>query len=199
MKQSSKKESVFVRVLRVCLIILLLPVVLLYLITNYVKKCKQKKENKDGIKIYKETQIDSLSGLDFEKLLLELFKKMGYEATLTKRSKDYGADLILVKNKQKIVVQAKCYSGTVGIKAVQEVIGAKNYYRATHALVVTNTGFSKEAISLGLEADVQLISREELLNLLIKYDVKIMVSRPAFSSLSKDAKLALEQKYKYWI
>ena len=38
---------------------------------------------------------------EFEKLLKTIFEKQGYHVSLTKKSHDYGADLILNKNTYK--------------------------------------------------------------------------------------------------
>ena len=195
----TKTENKFVKIVRIVLLIVLSPIVLLYLMTNFVKKFKSKRQNHENIKVYKITQIDSLSGIEFEQMLVELFQKMGYKVSLTPKSKDYGADLVLVKNKQKVVVQAKCYSHTVGIKAVQEAIGAKTYYGATHAVVVSNNNFSKEAESLALESNVGLLARDELLELVLKFDVHISKTGSQFSALSEGAKAEIESKYKFWI
>jgi restriction system protein len=62
------------------------------------------------------------------------------------------------------VVQAKRYGykNCVSLSAVQEVYGAKAYYRANQAWVVTNSYFTKQAKELAAACDVKLIDREEL-------------------------------------
>ncbi|HEY9569713.1 MAG TPA: restriction endonuclease, partial [Metalysinibacillus sp.] len=78
-------------------------------------------------------------------------------------SGDYGADLILHKDGQKIVVQAKRYKNNVGIRAVQEIIPAVAYYKADVAWVVTNSYLTKQAQNLADSNDVVIIDREELM------------------------------------
>lgn len=114
------------------------------------------------------TQIDTFDGFQFEHYLVELFKKYNYKAVRTPDSGDYGADLILKKEKKKIVVQAKRYKNAVGIKAVQEVLGAKAYYKADEAWVVANSKYTKAAIKLAKESNVRLIARDELISMLIR-------------------------------
>lgn len=199
MKELSKKQNIFIKIFKIVLILLLLPIVLLYLMKNHIKKCRTKKENQERVKVYKVTQIDSLTGFEFEKMLESLFVKMGYNVMLTKKSKDFGADLILTKKNQKVVVQAKCYSHTVGIKAVQEAIAAKTYYRATHAVVVSNNNFSREAEKLALESNVGILARDELFELVSKFDIRILKHDHKFSALTDSAKNEIESKYKFWI
>lgn len=110
--------------------------------------------------------IDTLTGEEFEEYLLNLFKNLGYEGTITPESNDYGADLVISKNNEKTVVQAKRYSDTVGISAVQEVIGAKNYYKANKCLVVTNNYFTPNAIELAQSNSVELWDRDTLIKMI---------------------------------
>lgn len=66
--------------------------------------------------------------------LCTYFKNKGYSVIHTGKSGDYGADLILQKNNDRIVVQSKRYKEKVGISAIQQVIGAREYYRANRAI-----------------------------------------------------------------
>ena len=97
-----------------------------------------------------------LNGYEFEEYLKNLFGLLDYTAVQTSLSGDQGADLILSKDDEKIVVQAKKYDGKVSNKAVQEVAAAKNYYEADKAMIVTNSSFTKSAIELAFSNDVEL-------------------------------------------
>jgi len=107
-----------------------------------------------------------LSGYDFEEYLKDLFELLGYTAIQTSLSGDQGADLILSKDDEKIVVQAKKYDGKVSNKAVQEIAAAKNYYNADKAMVVTNNSFTKSAIELAFSNDVELWDGRKLKNVI---------------------------------
>lgn len=109
------------------------------------------------------SEIDAMTGREFEEFLGELFKRHGYKTKVTSASGDYGADLILHKDGQKIVVQAKRYKNNVGIRAVQEIIPAVAYYKADVAWVVTNSYLTKQAQNLADSNDVVIIDREELM------------------------------------
>jgi len=107
--------------------------------------------------------IDKMDGRQFEIYLQILFRHLGYHPEVTKQSGDFGADLVM-KRDEKIVVQAKRYGykNRVSLSAVQEVYGAKAYYRANQAWVVTNSYFTKQAKELAAACDVKLIDREDL-------------------------------------
>ena len=108
---------------------------------------------------------DSMDGIEFERYLKYLFEKNGYRACMTPTTNDYGADLILHDANKKIVVQAKRYRSKIGIKAVQEVIGACSYYQADKGMVVTNSYFTQQAIDLSIRAGIILIDRDGLIAL----------------------------------
>lgn len=107
-------------------------------------------------------KVDKLSGRAFEKYLQAHFRHLGYRVTLTDYSHDYGADLIVRKRGEKIVVQAKRYEKNVGIAAVQEAVASVAYYDADRAMVVTNSGFTKSARNLARQNDVELWGRYEI-------------------------------------
>lgn len=107
-------------------------------------------------------KVDRLSGRAFEKYLRAQFRHLGYRVTLTDLSHDYGADLILRRRGEKIVVQAKRYEKNVGIAAVQEAVGSVAYYDADRAMVVTNSGFTKSARNLARQNEVELWGRYDI-------------------------------------
>lgn len=76
------------------------------------------------------------------------------------KSGDFGADItargFLMT---KIVVQCKHYSKPVGVRAVQEVNAARQYYRASRAAVATSSTFTKQAKELAKRCGVELWER----------------------------------------
>ena len=161
-------------------------------------QAKRKRSN-SAIEIYHLSQIDSLTGEEFERLLMNIFEKQGYEVELTKRSHDYGADLIMKKNNTISIVQAKCYGKNIGIKAVQEIISAKVHYRAEEMFVATNRYFSKDAVVLASEHNVKLIDRDVISVLVRKYISNIELSQKKYVATNSAEREEIEAKYKFWI
>ncbi|MFD0711221.1 restriction endonuclease [Paenibacillus sp. GCM10027626] len=118
---------------------------------------------KSGIK-----DIDEMDGRQFEHYLGYLFQAYGYKVQVTRAAGDYGADLVLTKAGKKIVVQAKRYSKTVGLKAVQEVKAAIAHYQASEGWVIANREYSDEAYSLAKSNGIRLINREGLIEMILK-------------------------------
>jgi len=108
------------------------------------------------------TDIDSLSGSEFEEYLEKVFSVAGYHVKKTPLSNDQGADLILEKNSKKIAVQAKRYSGKVSNKAVQEVVSAIKYHNCNRGIVVTTGRFTKSAKQLATANGIELWDRDKL-------------------------------------
>lgn len=113
-------------------------------------------------------EVDTMDGKVFEDFLMSLLKKMGYRVITTSTTGDYGVDLILYINDKKIIVQAKRYSSKVGIKAVQEISSAKNFYNANECWVATNNYFTTPAKNLAEANNVTLIDRDDLMEWLIE-------------------------------
>ncbi|MEZ2715440.1 restriction endonuclease [Niallia circulans] len=134
----------------------------LYIIYSY----KEQKKYEERLSQANINEIDSMSGIEFEEYLEVLFKKLGYKVKRTKASNDYGADLIL-NGESRIAIQAKRYNKTVGVKAIQEVNSARQYYNTTYAWVITNNYFSSNAINLANVTNVKLVDRDELVDLIL--------------------------------
>ncbi len=106
-----------------------------------------------------------LSPEQYEQFCAVLLQNSGWNASLTKKTGDFGADILAEKNGQKIVVQCKQWSKSVGIKAVQEAHTALSHYRAHIAIVVTTTGYTSAARELAQNAGVRLLSHVDLLDI----------------------------------
>ena len=107
--------------------------------------------------------IDSIDGYDFELFVSVILENCGFKCDLTTKSKDNGVDILAKKGGIILAVQTKLYyNHSVGNKGVQEVYTAKNFYGAQIAIVVTNTTFSKPAITMAQKLNVGLIGRKEL-------------------------------------
>ncbi|MEL3972054.1 restriction endonuclease [Rossellomorea oryzaecorticis] len=119
-------------------------------------------------------EVDNMSGIEFEHYLVPLFRNLGYYVEITKPSGDFGCDLILKKDKEKTVVQAKRYGANqkVGVDAVNQVVGAAGYYNATKKFVVTNRYYSEPAKITAKRNNVLLLDREDLIRFINQFNEK---------------------------
>jgi len=109
--------------------------------------------------------VDTLSGVDYEEYCAMILKDAGWEVETTVASGDQGVDLIAMIDDIRVCIQCKRYSKPVGNKAVQEIAAGMTHWNGTHAVVVSNAGFTKAAQRLAESTGVFLLSDMELENL----------------------------------
>lgn len=103
------------------------------------------------------------NGYDFEAFVANVYKMLGYNVEgVTSKSGDQGADVIIEKDNIKYAIQVKYYNNPVGNKAIQEVVAAKSFYKTDKAMVVTNSTFTPQAITLANANDVLLVDGNKL-------------------------------------
>ena len=102
-------------------------------------------------------RFQDMSPTDFEDFVAQLFSDLGYTVEQTSYSGDFGADLIAAKPGKRIVVQVKRYANAnkVGVKDVNQVIGAKDYYKCDASMIITTSDFTNPAMKLIAETHVE--------------------------------------------
>ena len=85
---------------------------------EYERKQRLKKEYWYNLEPYK-----------FEEQIGELCKNLGYKVIVTPKSNDGGIDVIIEKGNIRKGIQCKRYKGKVGAPAVQQLWGAKDYFK----------------------------------------------------------------------
>ncbi len=108
---------------------------------------------------------DLMTGREFELYCQRILQEAEWHAALTPGSGDQGADIIAEKNGRRVVIQCKFYNGSVGNRAVQEAYAAAAFQDAPHAVVVTNSIFTKSAHQLAHKNTVLLMHHTELAEL----------------------------------
>lgn len=94
-------------------------------------------------------QISRMTGLEFERFLARLLRKMGYGDVSLTSINDQGGDILCrPPTGSRTVVQAKRWKGSVGNGAVQELLGAMLFYGCHCGIVVTNSRFTEPALAL---------------------------------------------------
>lgn len=115
------------------------------------------KNKKPSPKVYSTTD-GSNKGIMFERIVASWLKRSGfYNIALTQTSGDYGVDITASKETKRYAIQCKNYTGSVGIRAIQEVYSGKAYYGCDEAMVITNSGYTKAAKQLAKKNGVILI------------------------------------------
>lgn len=130
------------------------------------------------------TDVDDLTGMEFEKFCAKLLQKEGYIVNLTEVN-DQGADIVarLPERKEGYLVQCKSKlnpTSKIGNKAVQEIYAARGFYEKTYqdytfkTTVITNSkGYTRQAHQLANSNNVTLWDRSYLKDLVRKHNITL--------------------------
>jgi len=118
-------------------------------------------------------QIDALDWRAFEQLVAQLFERCGYETRCVGGKRDHGADVIAVRNGERLAIQVKHRRGRrwIGERAVQAVVAARPLYDCNRALVVTNSTYAPGLMKIADALDVELWDGERLREELLSFCV----------------------------
>lgn len=95
---------------------------------------------------HRKLSIDDMEGHEFEAFCAQMLALDGFDEVITtKASRDFGADILASRDGVTYAIQCKCYSDMVGIKSVQEVYAAKDFYDRMVGVVMTNSYFTAPA------------------------------------------------------
>ena len=131
-------------------------------------------------------EIMKLSPTDFEHLVVDLLKKMGYGNGLedagfvTQASNDGGIDGIIKEDQlgfSAIYFQAKQWAPdqTISRPEIQKFSGALREQNAQKGLFITTASFTKGAKESAESAGIVLINGEQLTKLMIKFNLGVSV------------------------
>jgi restriction system protein len=148
---------------------------------------------KSEVKSELRNQIFSLSPYFFEKLVVDLLKKMGYGSYqgtgVTSKSGDGGIDGIVyqdVLGLDIVYIQAKRYKegNNIGSDSLQKFSGALSGLKATKGIFFTTSDFTPSANKFlnTTPQNIVTVNGDKLLNLLIEYEVgvEVMTSHNTF-------------------
>ncbi len=132
---------------------------------------KQRNKKQSRFYVVDLSEIDGMSGVDFEKYVAMLLSKNEFEnVSCTKASGDYGVDILAERYDETYAFQCKRYSGKLGVKSVQEIYAGAKMYHAEYAIVVTNSYFTPNALKLAGELGVELWDRDKLITIIERAD-----------------------------
>ena len=112
-----------------------------------------------------ENNFNNKKGIAYENKCMQILISKGWRVEETPKSGDQGIDLIASIEKYRLCIQCKDHKKPIGNKAVQEVSAGKKYWNGTHAILVSQSGYTKSAYKLAAANNVLLISTLELNNI----------------------------------
>lgn len=133
------------------------------------KKMKEERKRLEALKQSGMTDVDRMDDIEFETFVKMLFTDVGFTSRiLAKEEKNLGADFILDGRTTAVLRLARSGPNTrIGLKTVQEAIGARFFFETEEAWVITNTIFTENAELLAGKSNVKLIDRFLLQKLIL--------------------------------
>ncbi|MCI8468734.1 MAG: restriction endonuclease [Eggerthellaceae bacterium] len=100
---------------------------------------------------------------EFEEYCAQLFRDLGYQANTTRKTADGGYDIVLTSPAGATgLAECKLYHSKIGRPFIQKLIGANHAVGATELYFITTSEFTNEAIACAAEANVVLIDKHRL-------------------------------------
>lgn len=116
-------------------------------------------------------QLQTISPVEFEQFVAELFERRGYRVTMRGRSGDKGVDLELVNEQgRRAIVQCKRYRNTVSPEIVRALFGTMLHELAAHGFLVTTAPISEAAREWAANKPITLIDGEDLIAIAYELD-----------------------------
>ncbi len=144
------------------LVVALLGLMLLAVIIIVARQYWRGQERLRALRILKLTDVDRMTGVQFESYVAELLVAQGYKVSTTPTTGDYGVDLVARKDGTTYAVQLKRYNKPLNQLPIREAVAGKAHYKCTAAMVITNSTFNKAAKTLAESNDCVLIDRNAL-------------------------------------
>ena len=107
----------------------------------------------------------SLHGSAWQQFVAEVFRRKGYWVKEAEGGVTDGIDLIATYDDERLGIQCRGGVESVNSEAVQQVLAGKAVHKCNRVAVVTNSGFTKEAIQLGEASDCWLVDAGEFAQL----------------------------------
>lgn len=97
---------------------------------------------------------------EYEQYIANIFQKQGYKTIVTPYSNDWGIDVIAIKGKEKIAIQAKMYGNKrkVNRATIMQLYGAMAYQDCTKAVIATNGELLDDAISVANKLKIEILT-----------------------------------------
>ena len=101
-------------------------------------------------------------GINFEYECKKILNEKGWEVEETSSTGDQGVDLIASIENFRLCIQCKNHKKPIGNRAVQEISAGKTYWKGTHAILISKSGFTNSAFKLAEANNIILISYDKL-------------------------------------
>ena len=119
--------------------------------------------------------FEKIDSRQFEDLVEQLIRKMGFITKERKRGPDGGIDILAI-NQEPIfqgiyIIQCKRYSHPIGVGIIRDLYGVVHSKNANKGILITNSYFTIQAIKFAEGKQLELINGDKLRELLSQYEL----------------------------
>jgi restriction system protein len=119
-----------------------------------------------ALRINSAADLADLSPVEYEDLIVELYRALGHQAKRTGTVGDHGVDVVVrAKNGEKWVIQCKRWRKPVGESVVRDFYGVVQHEKAAQGAIIAVSGFSQPAIEWARGKPIYLYSGEDFLRI----------------------------------
>lgn len=112
-------------------------------------------------------RLKTMDPYDFEHLVAETYRSLGYQALQVGRSGDHGVDVrLLAPDGKRWVVQCKRYSNTVGESVIRELYGTMVSEKAGRAVLITTAQITTPARDWARGKPIDLVDGPDFLKMM---------------------------------
>ncbi len=97
---------------------------------------------------------------EFEELVSDYYRKLGYKTETTPFSNDYGVDVFANKGKEKLAIQAKMYglsTRKINRQMIMKLHGAKDFFDCTKAVIATDGTVLPDAVYVANKLNIDIL------------------------------------------
>lgn len=126
-------------------------------VSSYIKSWASKEINRTSMS----TPLPE-NGLDFEHWVKDRLSEHQWDARVTQGSGDQGVDVVAIANNVRVAIQCKLYTGSVGNKAVQEVLAGMTFFDLDRGVIISTGNYTKSAHALASKNQILLLTPNDI-------------------------------------
>lgn len=120
--------------------------------------------------------FSKIDGYEFEEIIGNLFKNMGFDVEQTVLTGDGGVDIIAYYTRPifrgRYIIQCKNWINSVGQPPIRDLYGVVMSERANKGILITTSTFTEKAREFADNKNIELIDKDILIKLLNQYNSK---------------------------
>lgn len=165
------------------------------IIQEHEELVKKREREEELLKIVG-SDINSMTGVEFEIVCQKLIENMGFETETTKASGDGGIDIVAYNHQPllsgKYIIQCKRYTGSVGEPIIRDLYGVVMSERANKGILMTTGHFTKSAETFAEGKPIELIDGLAMQNLFSQYGLSDVPTVNTINSTSNSSQSGIE-------